>query len=573
MKGLLFSILIFINIALAADTSRFHASQVLWQSELENQAIIERQIVDSLRQYRRNLRQLNIDKTRFRQQVEETELILASLESFGYLDARIEPQGNRLTYLVRPGPAYRIGQIEFVNLEILNDAKDIVLVSSGDKAQASKVLDSTNLLQRQLEESSCLWQSDLEYRARKRPDSQLVDLTFVLLNSQQVRVGQLQLQGLDSVDPSWLNNRIRLQPGTCFNQSKLNREILSLYNTDLFSVIQQELELEDDRVNLSLTFTERRHRTIKSGLGWNTDLGTYGRLGFEHRNLWQQGEKLTSELLLARKQQRLNNELSLPDLQFINSEFSLSVDLEHNQTEFFDIVFLGLGARFTQNFSPRVRGRLGAGYRLVYDLQDEIDPFRNELRLPLEMTFDSRNNRFNPVRGQLQSIGIEPVFDIDALQPSLVNLHLFSSNFHSVRSVENAVFASRLRIDWVQPWLTDTLFADELLYLGGTQDLRGYPYQSILVQNIGGLSKTSFSSEWRHQLTDLWGYSLFWDASQLRRQPLIFSNDPWYHGVGLGMQFYTDFAPIRADLAFPLTEHPDGKDSRFEFYLHVGQAF
>ena len=43
-------------------------------------------------------------------------------------------------------------------------------------------------------------------------------------------------------------------------------------------------------------------------------------------------------------------------------------------------------------------------------------------------------------------------------------------------------------------------------------------------------------------------------------------------GAGLGVRYYTSFAPIRFDIAVPLDKR-DGIDDDFKFYINIGQAF
>ena len=42
-------------------------------------------------------------------------------------------------------------------------------------------------------------------------------------------------------------------------------------------------------------------------------------------------------------------------------------------------------------------------------------------------------------------------------------------------------------------------------------------------------------------------------------------------GVGAGLRYFTGFAPIRLDVAFPLD--PQSGDPEFAIYLGLGQAF
>ena len=43
-------------------------------------------------------------------------------------------------------------------------------------------------------------------------------------------------------------------------------------------------------------------------------------------------------------------------------------------------------------------------------------------------------------------------------------------------------------------------------------------------------------------------------------------------GAGLGFRYFTDFGPLRADVALPLNKR-DGVDDDFQLYFSIGQAF
>jgi len=44
------------------------------------------------------------------------------------------------------------------------------------------------------------------------------------------------------------------------------------------------------------------------------------------------------------------------------------------------------------------------------------------------------------------------------------------------------------------------------------------------------------------------------------------------YGIGLGIRYYTSFAPLRLDVAFPLKKRK-GIDKRIQIYLGIGQSF
>ena len=42
-------------------------------------------------------------------------------------------------------------------------------------------------------------------------------------------------------------------------------------------------------------------------------------------------------------------------------------------------------------------------------------------------------------------------------------------------------------------------------------------------------------------------------------------------GAGVGLRYFTDFGPVRVDVAFPI--NPRHNDDSLEFYIGLGQAF
>jgi translocation and assembly module TamA len=62
----------------------------------------------------------------------------------------------------------------------------------------------------------------------------------------------------------------------------------------------------------------------------------------------------------------------------------------------------------------------------------------------------------------------------------------------------------------------------------------------------------------------------FVDAGQVYTSSMPKFND-WRFGVGVGGRFYTNFGPMRLDVATPLNRQPG--ESRVSVYISIGQAF
>ena len=74
----------------------------------------------------------------------------------------------------------------------------------------------------------------------------------------------------------------------------------------------------------------------------------------------------------------------------------------------------------------------------------------------------------------------------------------------------------------------------------------------------------------KRRLTERWGVVGFVDAGQVYTDRVpSFRN--LRAGVGIGARFYTNFGPLRVDVATPLGRRKG--ESRIALYISIGQAF
>ena len=88
----------------------------------------------------------------------------------------------------------------------------------------------------------------------------------------------------------------------------------------------------------------------------------------------------------------------------------------------------------------------------------------------------------------------------------------------------------------------------------------------------GGLSFNEYAIETRMHFGDSWGAAVFVDAGYAYAKEVPSVGEQLLWGAGLGMRYYTSFAPIRFDIAFPLDKRDDIDDA-FQIYISLGQAF
>jgi translocation and assembly module TamA len=78
------------------------------------------------------------------------------------------------------------------------------------------------------------------------------------------------------------------------------------------------------------------------------------------------------------------------------------------------------------------------------------------------------------------------------------------------------------------------------------------------------------SVEARHQISARWEVAAFVDAGAVGSDATPGFNDLAV-GAGLGVRYHLDFAPIRVDVAFPVSQRRG--ESGFQIYVSLGQSF
>ena len=107
--------------------------------------------------------------------------------------------------------------------------------------------------------------------------------------------------------------------------------------------------------------------------------------------------------------------------------------------------------------------------------------------------------------------------------------------------------------------------------------MRGFVYQTAgpldaYGNPLGGASVVEANVELRQRIGKAFGAVAFVDAGSA--YPDFLPNFALLAprvGAGVGIRYYTDFGPIRADVGVPLNRRPT--DPPFGIYVSLGQAF
>lgn len=512
----------------------------------------------------------------------EKELLTKRLRAEGYYAAivRSDITGKKPIYYVNTGKAYRIKTLT------LQADRHIKLPSQLTKLKLNHTLSAQAVLQAQDEliafvrANNCLFEVNVHYDAIVHHDTHTASLTFHVTPSPQVTVNNITFSGLDTIDPAYMDKLVLIKKNTCFKRHELSRLRLELLQTNLLTSVDTKLTLVDDHtVDIDLMVTERAHRSISAGAGYESDEGFGVSLGWASRNLWGNAEQLALDARVYETSQSLSAALTLPHFYKKNQIVTLFADLEQTQTDAFDSSTGLLGAEITRQVHTHVKARIGGDIDFSEITETNESPDQVALiSAPVSLEYDKRDDELNPRSGWIGAVRVRPYWDWYEQSTRFVKTTLAMSAYKTFyKAYWQPTLAFRSATGSISGLSKDDVPASIRFYSGGGGSVRGYPFQSIGPYDEGeepdgGLSLTEFSFEARLRFSQNWGAVFFTDGGTVYDKKIPDWGQDLTWSVGLGVRFYTSFAPIRVDIAFPVNDR-DTLEDPFQLYISIGQAF
>lgn len=483
------------------------------------------------------------------------------------------------------GSQFRLGQINIVG-DVTEPVRDALKLKTGDKAIASDVLAARNRLRKALLEQGYALAKVEEPVATLLYDTESVDIQFQIESGPKVKLGQVMVNGLKKLNESFVQQRLLITDGQQFKASDIETARKDLDALGVFSsvhtVVGQQLD-QQGRVPISFDVVERPLHSANLGAAYSTDLGGSLSSIWLRRNLFGNAEQLNLNAGLTQLGGNSTTGLgykvgvafSKPD--FLERDQTLQPGLDAIQQNFIAYNETALMAHITLNrkFNVHWNANYGLAAEQSQISQQSISRNYTLASLPLTLKYDSSNSPLDPTNGSILTASLTPTYSMSGINKPFVILQISASTYLDLDKPGRRVLALRGLLGDTGGASQFDLPPDKRFYAGGSTTVRGYKYQSIGPafaddKPQGGTSIAAGSVELRQRIFQDYGLVLFADAGQVTVNPLPFGNH-WQIGAGIGARYYTDFGPIRLDVALPVNPQP-GSGS-FEVYIGLGQAF
>jgi translocation and assembly module TamA len=518
--------------------------------------------------------------------------------SLGYWDARFDyridtaPQPQRVTVKVAPGLLYRVASVAVLGPDgrplAIPPAAAPLPLKPGDPARTAPVVAAQAALLTAFGDSGHPFAKVDSRRVVIDRRNHTMAVTYELAPGPAMRFGGVAITGLKTLNPGYVERRLRWRRGAAYDAAKVEQTRRALIESGLFSTVRITPQAEPGRpgsAQMTIDATERPHRTIGAGLGYNTSQGAAARIFWENRNLFGNAEYLRLSATAGQQVYGLNANFRRPDTFATDQDFLATAEIANETPS----AYHSRRALATAGFERRV-GRLLTGGLLLEGEEANVEELADLSTLtsaqhtqrytlvgvPAYVKLDTTDNLLSPSRGWRAQLSVTPAHTFSSPNLNFVTNLLSASTYWQVGAQGRTILAGRVALGSLDGASLLQLPADQRIYVGGGGTIRPYGYQLAgpLAPNnepIGGKSSLVMNFEARIKVTDTIGVVPFVDAGSYYETSLPQLNQRLLYGVGLGLRYYTPFGPLRLDLATPLYKR--SADSWIQVYVSLGEAF
>jgi translocation and assembly module TamA len=515
--------------------------------------------------------------------------------SLGYWDAEFsydidtEADPAKVTVTVKPGLVYHVASIKVLGpdgqpLSIPQDEKKLPL-KPGDPARTAPVVEAETALLTALGDSGHPFAKVADRKVEIDKDTQSMEVTYTLDPGPVMRFGPVAIEGLERLNPAYVEGRLRWQRDEIYDASKVAETRRALIETGLFSTVQITPTANPDNpedVRMTIDATERLHRTIGAGLAYNTSQGFGARAFWENRNLFGNAENLRLTAEVGQQLDAFRANFRRPDFLAVNQDLLATAEIANDNPVAYRsrraLATAGLERRFGRLLTGGVAFEVEKSNVVqLADINPRTGSQRYELAgLPAYIKLDSTDNLLNPTTGYRAQLSVTPAHTFSGSNLTFVTSFISGSTYWALGSEERAILAGKLALGSLDGAPLSQLPSDQRIFAGGGGSIRPYGYLMAgpLAPNnvpIGGRSSLVLNLEARVKITETIGIVPFFDAGSYYESPVPQLDRTLLYGVGLGLRYYTAFGPLRLDLATPL--HKRSGDSPIQVYISLGQAF
>ena len=548
---------------------------------------------------------------------EDLERILSFYRTNGYQDVAVEkrllsaPRGNALYVRlnITEGLQHRVGEVAITGTVLFPDPelRQLLRLKPGSVYSPEALQDDLRAIKQ--------YYGDQGYiNAQVLPETQLdqatkrVNLVLRIVEHELAYVHRIDIRGNLRTKDVVVRRELRIHPGEPFNGKKIRRSIERLENLGFFEEVNVDTvpTTQPNQDDLLVEVKEAKTGSFSFGGGLSSVDRLVGLVEIEQRNFDLRnfptfvgaGQDLRFRVEVGTVRRYFD--LSFTEPWIFGYPLSLGLD-GYNRTRLrsrnlglaFGEEQRGGGLRLGKEFTDTVRASLG--YQLFQThISDVAGDASADLKAEegrstisktnLTLTWDTRNNRFDPTQGFVLFGSTDLAGGVFAGDKDFYRLQGGASAY-APHGHNRLVFESRVRAGIVDHFSnTSKVPIFERFFAGGSDTIRGFQERRVGPRDprsndpiggevllIGTLEEVLTIAKDERGKPILKG-SVFYDVGNVWRRVDDFASSV-EAGTGVGARVNTPIGPIRVDVGFPLTSLGDNKKRKPRLHFNVSRSF
>jgi translocation and assembly module TamA len=501
-----------------------------------------------------------------------------AMQPFGYYHATVEgtlepaAPGWRAVYHISPGPPVRIARVDLVlrgpgaDDPAFRGVADAPPIREGEPLHHERYEQTKRALQDLAAERGYFDARFVEQTLRVDPQANRADIVLHYDTGPRYRFGPVRFEQTGGLAPDLLARYVDIRPGEPYRRSALLALQKALSDSEYFQ--QVEVRPERDRavdlaVPIRVTLTARKPDRYSIGLGYGTDTGVRGKLGWERRLARARGDRLAVEVVGSEIHSTVDLRYLIPVGDPRTDRVTYFAGWTDAHPEFSDSQVGKAGASYTH---------MRRGWRETWSLTYHDEKFRvgatdghSALLIPGgHWLYLAADKPLAPSRGWRATFELRGAAEALASDVSFVQARAHAKLIWPL-GAGRVIARGDLGATSVSRF--EDLPATLRFYTGGDQSVRGYAYNTVgprdaLGDVIGGKHLAVGSLEVEYPIVGKWSGAAFYDVGRAYTD----TDEPYAEGAGFGVRWRSPIGPLRLDVASALSR----PDRPWRIHLVVG---
>ena len=531
---------------------------------------------------------------------EDQQLLLDIMSGQGFFDATVngtvelpDTEGEKLVVVlqVTPGTRYDFATIMFDAGPVVPD--DLIeknfVPAIGEPIVAERVLAAEANIAVVLPQEGYPFAKTGQRDILLDPETGTGDYTLPVDTGPRSSYGDVVTTGTTAFDAHHIKVLTRFEKGELYDSRMVDDLRKALVATGLFSIVSVKPSPSGEQApdgteyaTINVDQEAGPPRTLAGSAGYGTGQGFRVEGSWTHRNLFPPEGALIGSAVAGTQEQGAGLTFRRSNAGRRDRTVELGISALHSDFEAYEAFTGRLSGRISYDSTPIWQKRLTYSYGFeILGTNEQDFNFATGMRdrrtyyvaaLPGQVTFDTSDSLLNPTEGFRLSAKLSPEASLGSGQQIYGRGLIEGTAYFQVD--DGIVLAGRARVGSIVGAKRELIAPSRRYYAGGGGSVRGFGYQELGPKDpddrpIGGRSLVEAAAEVRYRFGD-YGVVGFVDAGQVYT-----SSTPGFdnlrYGVGIGGRFYTNFGPLRLDVATPINRQPG--ESRVSIYISIGQAF